>query len=212
MIRPHRLARAVVRATWASVLAFAALPVGAADRLTIEEEIAAANGKRWRAAYDLVLTPAEAAVEVRVRLIAGPGVRPVDLDRVKADWPGIVNRYWNRRIEIVAGDGRLRPLQVRLSFDERRPHHVIAVKEGGRGVHARSWPLSPERETVIAHEFGHLIGAYDEYRGGGTAPGGSEMDPSGLMGVARGEAKAERRHFWHVIKSVSVRVGGSRGS
>ena len=178
---------------------------------TVDELLTGSNGSRWRAAYDLTILPDEVRVEVRVRLVAGPGVTSADLERAKQAWARIVARAWDRRVEAEISSGRRVPVRVRLLFDDRNPHHIVAVKLGRHRVHMRAWPLRPERDDVIAHEFGHLIGAFDEYQGGAMSREDGRADPRSLMGNARGDGLAEPRHFWHVLKNVRALVAQRTG-
>ena len=94
------------------------------------------------------------------------------------------------------------PLRISLIFGPQDAHHTVIVKRRRAGNDMLAWPLFPV-PGMIVHEFGHMIGAYDEYPGGGTDPKNPVIDPHSVMavgGTGRGPAK---RHFWHVLQSIT---------
>ncbi|MFE2105949.1 EndoU domain-containing protein [Kitasatospora sp. NPDC059463] len=76
-----------------------------------------------------------------------------------------VDEYYNTGHRLPDGDA----LVVRVEFtdDPGRAHHQVEVRTPAPGErireHSGLWGLDTER-TVLAHEFGHLLGLPDEYR------------------------------------------------
>jgi M6 family metalloprotease-like protein len=48
---------------------------------------------------------------------------------------------------------------------------------------------------VAAHEFGHMLGLFDEYTGGATDPAGELIDSTSIMGSTSPGAKPYARHY-----------------
>lgn len=60
---------------------------------------------------------------------------------------------------------------VKVYFVESNEHHVINFWPGSSRHDAENWHVTESRAGLSwAHETGHLLGWYDEYAGGGTAP------------------------------------------
>lgn len=82
---------------------------------------------------------------------------------------------------------------VRVYFVESNEHHVVNLWPGSSRHDAENWHVTESRTGLSwAHETGHLLGWYDEYAGGGTAPaadnprGRWQNDRSrGIMGPGR---------------------------
>jgi hypothetical protein len=141
--------------------------------------------KHWRhpIAYDLrrmEVTPGKWVREYTVRLGFKSGT-PAEVQalvtRAKA---GIDHFYNDPGFRLPGGD----QLRVRLVHDTGPlPHATIDIRPEGSPVDQLSW-TADTHEAVLAHEFGHFLGFYDEYtrldghggawvfRGGGHAAGG----------------------------------------
>ena len=52
---------------------------------------------------------------------------------------------------------------------------------------------------VAAHEYGHMVGNYDEYSGGATDPSNPIIDSSSLMGSTSPAAVPYARHYEPVL-------------
>lgn len=170
-------------------------------RFSIDEAVSAANKRRWRATYDVELGVDSATVLVNIRLVRGAGVNASEVERRTGPWRSEIEATWSDRVSLSDDAGRSLPLRVRVSFNAGRPHHVVAVKRRAGRVDQLSWPLFPE-PGMIAHEFGHMIGAFDEYPGGGVDPDAAVIDPDNVMGTGRKSVDPQPRHYRHVARAI----------
>lgn len=146
-----------------------------------------------------------------------------------ADWPNdpaitssVSSRLtaWKTEIESVWGDSfdiRRKKSQCRstdekccryktkcqMSFIEsaEKDDHTIVVTYDDVRSHSFMWSTADSRSGLAAHEFGHHLGAPDEYAGQGTTQVGvsdsdglsNGVDPNCLMGA--GLTPVKKRHF-----------------
>lgn len=176
--------------------------VAGAVRFSVNETVHGAGGRRWRAAYDVALDGHRAAVAVRIRLVAGAGVTAADVERWRVDWKPAIEAAWSGSVALVDGAGRALPLAVSVVFAGHDAHHVVVLKRRIARIDAMAWPLFP-RPGMIAHEFGHLIGAFDEYPGGATDPDAPVIDPEGIMAAGSGGSPPRPRHFHHILRAIN---------
>jgi hypothetical protein len=185
-----------------------------AARTGAPETIAASrdgrNGRSWRAAFDLELTPDRVAATLRLRLVPGPGVTRPRLERWRRSWEEAVERRWSGCVALLV-HGAPRPITLDVRFVQVDPHHTVVVKEGDdRGVDQLHWSLWSS-EIVVAHEVGHMLGAYDEYPGGGQDPAAPSGRPGSLMsGSPSAAARCEVHHLAILEPWARERIGTFR--
>ena len=73
-------------------------------------------------------------------------------------------------------------------------HHEVIVKPGGGRSDELNWNIM-DSEQIVAHEFGHMLGAFDEYKGGATDPKRQSVDASSIMTSNPETGKVYPRHF-----------------
>lgn len=181
---------------------------------TLRRKITAADGRSWDAGFDVACDGAAFLVTLRVKLVPGPDVTRAAIRERQDGWSEAAARAWSRRVWAEAPDGQRLPVLFALSFAGAKAHHDVIVRPGAGRSRPLHWNLydPPQR---VAHEIGHLLGAYDEYPGGALAPSraqaaGLEARPSppprpsagaSLMGVeGRSPQGAEPRH-WHALET-----------
>ena len=94
-------------------------------------------------------------------------------------------------------------------------HRNLRTESGKRLeiIHAGRW--NPDQHnwyvnsppTIIAHEIGHMIGAYDEYRGGALSPDQPLIDTNSIMGSRAEKGVAIPRHLDLVKKMLAEQLG-----
>lgn len=115
-------------------------------------------------AYTLGITRSEVVVTVRIRL--HPDVTAGDPETLKARWRDGIASVWNGKYKATNGRTtlalRFRPLFI--PADERRAsHHEVRVVPGPARSNESRWDTEDQGKTTAAHEFGHMVGARDEY-------------------------------------------------
>ena len=164
----------LMKAVGASFIALnlALLPVVAwAERVTGQEM----SGERYRWTYCFDAVLAESAVQIRIAVnwIAVNDVTPAELARAKEKWMEAIRHTWDGRYAFLTTRGERYPIRITVTDFGPDIHHEVLVRRNGRATDSLDWNLSASPEFA-AHEFGHMLGANDEYRGGavGEARGG----------------------------------------
>lgn len=179
----------------ALLLAVLSPPSGAAALERVAGELHARNGFSWHYAYDIGVQSDCVRVHVGIRLVPAAGVRRVDLERVVPLWQAGIERVWSGRFALAVPDGRRLPIVVDVRFNDPHFHHAVIVRPGTGGTNQLNWKLL-DSPALVAHEFGHMLGVFDEYPHGGTAPDGDWLDPQGIMGLTPTSGSVARaRHF-----------------
>jgi serralysin len=124
------------------------------------------NGFGWYPSYDLSFDGTSFRVETRVDFTGAPVATSV--------WQG-----WERAIELEWGRFRLQdssgttyPINIdfRVVDDSQGEHHNVNIAPGSGRANMTNWFETSTNLTAI-HEFGHMIGNFDEYSGGATYQG-----------------------------------------
>jgi hypothetical protein len=184
-------------------LSLVLLPVVAwAERVTGRE---ISGGRyQWNYGFDAVL--AESAVQIRVAVnwIAVNDVTPAELARAKEKWMEAIRHAWDGRYAFVTPRGERYPIRITVTDFGPDIHHEVLVRRHGRTTDSLDWNLSASPEFA-AHEFGHMLGANDEYRGGAVGEAG--VGPVESVMNNRSGSTALPAHF-HRIRDWFVRSTG----
>ena len=157
-------------------LNLALLPVwGRAEPVTGHE----VSGERYQWTYGFDAVLAESAVNIRVTVnwIAVNDVTPTELARAKEKWMKAIRHTWDERYAFVTTKGDRYPIRITVTDHGPDIHHEVLVRRNGRTTDSLDWNLSASPEFA-AHEFGHMLGAYDDYRGGAVGAAGAGPDGS----------------------------------
>jgi hypothetical protein len=175
----------------------------------------------WEYGFDIEILDGELVVTRAVNFQLEAGV--VLGAKRKRAWKREIERIWNRKfklhrtkckrggrcdcssrngcccftIRVVCQFGAWPGTPVMLHKGANDPVDPVtgAVPNNGRWWYSHTWweGLMHVPATVRAHEFGHLIGMYDEYPGGGVEASLRYWDvPASIM---NGGSKVYKRHF-----------------
>ena len=97
-------------------------------------------------------------------------------DKVRAG----IQKVWNNKYVIRSGDLVI-PLGVDVTYDGPFDQKVKVNAGSGRSD-MTNW-FTDDTGSVNAHEFGHMLGLFDEYTGGATDPANPIIDDKALMGL-----------------------------
>lgn len=158
-------------------------------------ETRADNNKAWEVEYRLSSDGSSVLVTVDVFLDGyDPGRKQ------KVIWEKGIERIWNG--QALFDDGTdLYPVVFNFRYvPSGQEMHTVTVHKGSGVDNATDWYLTQKdlgpdyADEVAAHEFGHMIGNFDEYQGGATLGGFtttgtlmSELVPDGF-----------ERYFWGI--------------
>jgi hypothetical protein len=182
---------------------------------TVRRRVVARGGQAWDAAFDLSFDGARIVARVGVRLVPADGVGLLALRQAASVWALAVAETWSGRVALESG-GRTFPVRVEIVFEGLSPsarptpvHHQVVVRQGAGPSKALHWNLAdPPRR--VAHELGHLLGAYDEYRRGARDPRGLNLpdDTGTVMGAEHaGAIHGRPRHLWLIREWFEARAG-----
>lgn len=164
----------------------------AAEAETVSGRETSGKAFLWNYGFDADLSDHAVKVRVLVNFIPAGGCSRAELERAKAGWRERIDQVWNGKFCFVTADGTRYPIVV--SFVDAGPgaHYEVVVRKSGRNTNLLNWNLS-DSAGHAAHEFGHMLGAFDEYAGGATGPQGKELENSVMTNRPSGNAYP--RHY-----------------
>jgi len=160
----------------------------------IREEIVGLNGFSWHYGFDIELKQQIVIVSVAINLIPASGVSRVELSRVKPIWKKGMEQIWSNKYAIKTKSGQTYPIKVKVRFRGPKFHHSVIVRSGKGYSDELNWNLR-DTEQIVAHEFGHMIGAFDEYKRGANDPENPVIDKTSIMTSNPKTGKSYERHY-----------------
>jgi hypothetical protein len=185
--------------------------------------------------FELVRIGDHLRVIVRIGLREDPNATKRAIkDEDVARWEAGIKHYWNGKFRLRSGakklDVHFLPIFV---FHDPDPHHSVIVM-GSKARSGQSTWHATDSDVTAAHEFGHMLGAQDEYGLPGTlaevpaASGISDIDKQhstwegifgvkrpvntegyaveGLMGHHYKSTAVEPRHLWDVEQVFNAKL------
>jgi hypothetical protein len=142
-------------------------------------ETRAGANQAWRVNYDLYAAGGLVVVGTRVH-VHGASVDPIVLDR----WEVAVEKLWDGYALMSPERGYKLAFDLSFVSALEDPHYVVHLREDHGQTTMLRWHLQTDwgpnyLDKMIAHEFGHMIGAFDEYAGGALL--GGETQSGTLM-------------------------------
>jgi hypothetical protein len=181
------------------------------------------NGATWESRDAPGRAWPEALADWPDALYKGPGN---STDRVLTKWVRNIERVWGNRFDIKRVECKSTlpeccryKTTCKAEFKEVAAFGagvIILVREDVRSD-AGLWSLGDTRDGLAPHEFGHLLGAPDEYAGVGTTQLGvsdsdglaNGVDDNCIMGVHMTHAK--KRHFKGICEMLALIVKDQKG-
>ncbi len=174
---------------------------------TVTGRITAMNGFVWNYSYDIGQKDNRVVVHVAIDLVPADDVTRPELDRVKEKWEAGIERIWSDRFSLVTPSGEQYPVVIDVTFSGTRFHHDVIVSRNGGRTDELNWNLMVSPEAA-AHEFGHMIGVFDEYRGGAVAPDTGMTDRTSIMtGGTDKVSNTYARHFEGIRRWFAEKTG-----
>jgi len=177
---------------------------GHAQTTDIRQEMLTGNA-RWVSAFELTAFPDKVVIRINISLLPASEVNRVALKQKTALWKAAIDDTWNDRFYVEADDGEL-PILFDVRFTHRDPHHRVVIHPGRWNPDQHNWYINTP-PSIVAHEIGHMIGAYDEYRGGALSSDQPLIDPKSIMGSRSEKGKALPRHLGLVKKALTRQLG-----
>lgn len=161
---------------------------------TVEHGVSPGNGFQWTSRYDAEVRDGAVWLRVSLHLVPGPGVTWADVERAAGPWRQAIRRAWSDRLALALPDGERLGIRVDVSFAGPRYHHEVVVHRGGHRTDPLHWGLT-DSPWLVAHEFGHFLGAHDDYVGGAVGPEGPSGDRGSIMRAGPEDGVARPRHL-----------------
>ncbi len=172
----------------------------------IEQRMLARNGKNWNAGFTLSADDTAVHVKLDIKLIPQDGIRAPALDKRKQQWLQGIEKTWNNNFYLQLPDQRLLPVEFDVNFKSVNAHHEVIVRKGSHDSNHHNWYMNTGN-NVIAHEIGHMLGAYDEYRNGAMSPEPVLIRDTSLMSKQAGNGQVHVRHL-HLLQEKLVAITG----
>ncbi len=173
---------------------------------TIVAPMTAEHNHSWNAAFDVQANHEQVLVDLKIKLIAASGVESVSLNAQKQHWLKGIEQKWNNRFALQVSENLILPIQFNTRFTPVQPHHEVLVRAGVANPDQHNWYIDTPPE-VIAHEIGHMLGAYDEYPKGALSPVSRLIDNNSLMGTNMQYGLASARHLHLLLDHLKTITG-----
>jgi hypothetical protein len=178
------------------------------DAVRISQHMQAGNDKSWNAGFTLQADRDGVLISIDIRLITEPGVSRQALEERKVAWKSAIEQAWNNRFAIALPNGSRVPVSLNVNFRSVNAHHYVVVKKWRSQPDQHNWYLNMPT-SVAAHEVGHMLGAYDEYRTGAIAPGLQALPAQhNLMSGATGGDGLPRLRHLHLVQQKLMELTG----
>lgn len=133
----------------------------------------------WNYCYDIAFIDDILKIDVDIMLIGSdPGTT------LKDRWETGMETMWSTTRFSV-------PIAFNIDWVTSNPDQTVTVKTGTGQSNMRAWHIIPSwgisyAEELAAHEFGHMLGLWDEYKGGAVNPTTGLTGTGGLMETLNG--------------------------
>ncbi len=163
-------------------------------------------GFSWWVTYDIEFASQELHIYTSIYLYSSGGIDHVpqsEIDSLAPYWEGGIEGLWNNRYGILHNNQYYYDIIYDVIFEYPSDHYNVRVRPGfSQGKPRTTMTLWDTADTgrVAAHEYGHMVGNYDEYSGGATYPPSNPIiDSSSLMGSTAPAVVTYARHYEPVV-------------
>ncbi len=160
----------------------------------------AANNHAWLSRFSYQLEGNILIISLRIATLAVEQVRSVRMESAKKKWLTSIDEKWNDRFELVLSNGLMLPIKFKVKFSPINPDHQVVVREG-KSADQHNWTIDMP-VAAAAHELGHMLGAFDEYKFGALSLQKPLVDQGSIMGSRVQDGYPYPRHLFTVLNDV----------
>lgn len=107
-------------------------------------------------------------VDVQINFVPGEGVTQDQVDAAKTGWIQGIEDAWNNQFDLLKDYTYEFPIDFAVTTDGPFDQ-IVTVQSGDGRASVNEWFLD-NTGLVAAHEFGHMLGLFDEYTDGAVDP------------------------------------------
>ncbi len=159
----------------------------------------------WPYGYDIALKNQTIRIIVAINFIPATGINIPYLNQVKQTWEAGIESTWSDRFAVTLPSGIQFPIIIDAIFRGPKFHHDIIVRPGKDGSDTLNWNIT-DTPVVAAHEFGHILGVYDEYTGGAVSPETNRIDTTSIMTSNPQKGLVYARHYSDILEWFKTRT------
>ncbi len=157
----------------------------------------------WSPIYDIEFVSEELHIYTSIYLSGTGAVTQQDIDSLEPIWESGIEGGWNGQYQILHDNTYYYDILYDVSFVDTWTsgvdHYQVQVRPGPERSNMLLWDTE-DTGQVAAHEYGHMVGNYDEYNGGATDPSNPIIDSSSLLGSTSPSAVTYGRHYEPVME------------
>ncbi|WP_448191034.1 calcium-binding protein [Azospirillum sp. sgz301742] len=127
------------------------------------------GGYAWEVKYGLGFDGSAFTVQTKIHLTGD------DPGAYKQVWESGIEQIWNNKFSLSDSSGQY-AIRFDVQFVDSGADYDVAVHNTAGGGDMLNWYLDTAwgpsyQDELAAHEYGHMLGAFDEYAGGATYQG-----------------------------------------
>ena len=156
----------------------------------------------WSSIYDIEFLGQELHIYTSIYLYGTGGVTSQQIDVLEPTWENGIENLWNDSYQIRHDNSYYYDIIYDVSFVDTYvsgvDHYQVQVRPGPERSNMTTWDTE-DTPQVAAHEYGHMVGNYDEYSAGATDPSDPIIDSTSIMGSTSPAAVSYARHYEPVV-------------
>lgn len=156
----------------------------------------------WYPTYDIEFSSQNLRIYTSIYLSPLSGVTQEQIDALEPVWEAGIEDRWNNRYQILHNSeytyGIIFDVTFAGNYLPSRDHYQVLVRPGPDRSYINLWDTA-DTGRVVAHEYGHMVGNYDEYSGGALDPNNPIIDTTSLMGGTSDDVVTYARNYEGVV-------------
>lgn len=160
----------------------------------VERDLKSKDQFKWNSEFTYQFHDGNLKVKIRISAVANSRIKGRNIAQLKQQWEKIIEDTWNNKLVLSNLENEAVPIIFDAIFTHVNPNHRVIIKNSG-GIDQHGWTINMLPQAA-AHEFGHMLGAYDEYKEGASSPL-TKIDGTSIMGanIENGHVYPEHLHI-----------------